>query len=256
MKLSTLKLANMANKICFTPPFLLLCIALFLCQSLAADKNVVDNNDQTSFLNANVQAEYNKMSSKQADWWLGRPMFPWPFVHPPLPSGIPKFPWPFVHPPLPSGIPKFNWPFVHPPLPSGFPKFPWPFVHPPLPAGFPKIQWPFVPPPIPSGGLKFPPNFPWFHFPSIPPYMQHPHGNNAGVADEISTASTNPKCSSTNEIVESCMRASGMSHSWGYIFSPDCCKAIAEVSDECHPTFVTMIKDQCSNKATAPPPTA
>ncbi|KAL2502210.1 WW domain-binding protein 11-like [Forsythia ovata] len=158
---------------------------------LAIEKNVVPDDDSMASLNTNVQAEYNEMLGKQADWFhrgliphpFLHPKVPWPFVHPPLPSGgFPKIQWPFIHPPLPSGgFPKIQWPFIHPPLPSGgFPKIQWPFVHPPLPSGgFPKIQWPFVHPPLPSGGFKFPPHMPWH--PWIPPYMWHPHGATESV---------------------------------------------------------------------------
>ncbi|KAL2481143.1 Uncharacterized protein Adt_34109 [Abeliophyllum distichum] len=240
----------MAKKVSLTPLFLFLCIALSLCQglSLATEKNAAAEDDSTTSLNTDVQAEYNAMSDKQADW------FHWGLI-----------PHPFLHP-------RHPWPHVHPPLPAGFPKIHWPFVHPPLPPGFPKIHWPFVHPPIPSGGFKFPPLMPWIHphpwfhhHPWVPPHLWHPHGatesdniNNEGAGDVIDETSTNanPKCSSTSTVVESCMQKSSMSYSWGYTFSPDCCKAIAEVSDECHHTVVSMIKDQCSNKATAPPPTA
>ncbi|KAL2502475.1 WW domain-binding protein 11-like [Forsythia ovata] len=183
---------------------------------LAIGKNAVVVDDSTASLNTNVQAEYNAMSGKQADWFhrgliphpFLHPGLPWPGVNPPLPSGFPKIQWPFVHPPLPSGgFPKIQWPFVHPPLPSGgFPKIQWPFVHPPLPSGgFPKIQWPFVLPPLPSGGFQFPPQLPghpWFHqHPWIPPYMWHPHGatesgnmdnEGAGAIAEESRGKINP----------------------------------------------------------------
>ncbi|KAL2481152.1 Uncharacterized protein Adt_34118 [Abeliophyllum distichum] len=148
----------MAKKLSFTPLFFFLCITLLVCQSLglAIEKKAVANDD----INTNVQAEYNAMSSKEADWFH---FIPHLFIHP-------RLPWPGVNPPLPAGFPKIQWPFVHPPLPSG---------------GFPKIQWPFVHPPLPSGGFKVPPLLPWhpwYHpHPWIPPYMFHPHGETESV---------------------------------------------------------------------------
>ncbi|KAM3357222.1 hypothetical protein P3S68_023936 [Capsicum galapagoense] len=87
----------------------LICIFLFVNLYLASENSESENPDSFD--------EIDTESNMELDWWF--PWYrhwwfhprPWPFVHPPMPSGgfRPKFPyhpWPkFKHPPMSSLVP-------------------------------------------------------------------------------------------------------------------------------------------------------